>query len=159
RPVSFHVGIDVGGTFTDLVAASRDGALTVTKVPTTTDDPSRGIVEGLELLASLADGGGLRDFLGAVPLGGHGTTGAAHAVRTGRGAGTGLITTRGFRDALEMRRGVRERLYDNKYAPPDPLVPRYLRLGVTERIDVSGGVLTPLDEADMREAVAVLREH
>jgi N-methylhydantoinase A len=156
--LTFHVGIDVGGTFTDLVASRSDGALVVTKVPTTTADPSLGILEGLEELARGAAGDGLGSFLERVEVVVHGSTVATNAMLTGRGAKTGLITTQGFRDALEMRRGVRERLYDNKYAPPEPLVPRYLRLGVKERIDVAGAVVTPLDESDVRKALTVFRE-
>lgn len=155
---TFHVGIDVGGTFTDLVASHKGQSLSVTKVPTTTADPSIGIIEGLAQLARIVGCRDLRDFLSRVEVTVHGTTVATNAMLTGRGAKIGLITTRGFRDALEMRRGIREKLYDNKYAPPEPLVPRYLRLGVTERVDVSGAVLTPLDEADVSGALSVLRE-
>ena len=155
----FHIGIDVGGTFTDLVASTADGTLYVTKVPTTTDDPSAGILDGLQHLAQIAGTGDLKSFLARVEVIVHGTTIATNAMLTGRGAKTGLITTRGFRDALEMRRGVREKLYDNKYSPPEPLVPRYLRIGVTERVDVNGAVITRLDEADLFNAINTLKDH
>ncbi len=95
------------------------------------------------------------DFLADVSIVVHGTTVTTNAVLTESGARTGLLTTEGFRDILEMRRGVRSRkhLYDNKYVAPPPLVPRDLRLPVRERIDVTGTVRTPLDTAQLREAV------
>ena len=80
-----------------------------------------------------------------------------NAVLTGKTARTGLLTTRGFRDALEMRRGIREKLYDNKYRAPAPLVPRTLRLPVTERVNADGEVVTPLDLADIDAAAETLR--
>ena len=90
----------------------------------------------------------------------HGTTVTTNAVLTETGARTGLLTTEGFRDVLEMRRGVRSRqhLYDNKYVAPRPLVPRHLRLPVTERTDVTGAERTPLDRESVRRALATLKE-
>ena len=86
----------------------------------------------------------------------HGTTVTTNAVLTDTGARTALLTTEGFRDILEMRRGVRSRnhLYDNKYVAPPPLVPRHLRLPVSERVDVDGRVRTPLDEASLKARLA-----
>jgi len=155
---TLHVGIDVGGTFTDLVCAGKDGTTWVTKVPTTPDDPSVGVMNGLAELSRLREEP-RSTFLGQIDVIVHGTTVATNAILTGRGARTGLITTSGVRDALEMRRGVRERLYDNKYKPPPPLVPRYLRIGVGGRLDVSGSELEPLAEQDIVEAVKTLREN
>lgn len=156
--MSYHVGVDVGGTFTDLVCANPAGLVGVTKVATTDPDPTPGVLSGLAVLAQLTGAPTLRDFLGDVEVIVHGTTVATNALLTGRGARTGLITTRGFRDALEMRRGVRESLYDNKTAPPSPLVPRALRIGITERLDERGATLTPVDEDDLLQAVRALRE-
>ena len=152
----FHVGVDVGGTFTDLVCVSADGTMTATKVPNVGDDPSTDVCAGLDDLADRL-GVSREAFYGAIEVIVHGTTVATNAILTGRIARTGLITTLGFRDALEMRRGIRERLYDNKYTPPPPLVPRYLRIGVRERVDAAGRVVEPLDEDHLREAVARLR--
>ncbi len=154
----FSVGIDVGGTFTDLVLADAEaGDVIQHKTPTTPGDPSVGTLQGLADLAekvSLPRAG----FLSQVGLIVHGTTVTTNAILTDGGAHTGLLTTEGFRDILEMRRGVRSRrhLYDNKYVPPKPLVPRYLRLPVRERIDVHGKVRTPLDDASVAAAVDVL---
>ena len=153
----FHVGVDVGGTFTDLVCVSDDGTMTATKVPNVGDDPSTDVCAGFDDLADRL-GVSREEFYGAIDVIVHGTTVATNAILTGRIARTGLITTLGFRDALEMRRGIRERLYDNKYTPPPPLVPRYLRIGVRERVDAAGRVVEPLDEDHLREAVARLRD-
>ncbi|MFD0853766.1 hydantoinase/oxoprolinase N-terminal domain-containing protein, partial [Actinomadura adrarensis] len=144
---TYTVGIDVGGTFTDFVLQDRTtGRRRQYKTPTTPGDPSVGISTGLRELAEL-EGHATADFFAAIDLIVHGTTVATNAVLTGGGARTGLITTRGFRDILQMRRGIRSRkhLYDNKYVAPPPLVPRDLRQVVTERIDVEGGIVTPLD--------------
>ena len=155
---TLHVGIDVGGTFTDLVCAGKDSASWVTKVPTTPEDPSIGVMNGLVELARQRDEPN-STFLGQIDVIVHGTTVATNAILTGRGARTGLITTKGVRDALEMRRGVRERLYDNKYKPPPPLVPRYLRLGVAGRLDVTGSELEPLAEDQLVSAVQTLKDN
>jgi N-methylhydantoinase A len=157
--VTYSIGIDVGGTFTDLVLLDDDvgGTLVQHKTPSTPDDSSRGVVAGLDELAGLI---GLERsaFLQQVGLIVHGTTVTTNAVLTESGARTGLLTTEGFRDILEMRRGVRSRkhLYDNKYVAPPPLVPRYLRLPVRERVDVRGAVRTPLDDQSVKDAVEVL---
>ncbi|MGO2109992.1 MAG: hydantoinase/oxoprolinase family protein [Pseudoclavibacter sp.] len=156
--MTFTVGIDVGGTFTDFLQWNDDtGESRQHKSPTTPADPSEGILNGLHELAEL-EGLSTEDYFRRVGLILHGTTVATNAVLTERGARTGLITTAGFRDILEMRRGIRSRehLYDNKYVAPNPLIPRYLRLGVTERIDVDGNVVTPLDVEELRAAVKEL---
>jgi N-methylhydantoinase A len=153
----YSLGIDVGGTFTDLVVLDAvDGSLVQHKTPSTPADPSEGVLAGLtELAESL--GAGRAAFLADVRLIVHGTTVTTNAVLTDGGARTALLTTEGFRDILEMRRGVRSRehLYDNKYIAPPPLVPRYLRLPVRERVDVRGVVRTPLDEETVRDALAL----
>jgi len=105
-----------------------------------------------------ADGLSLDAFLARVGRIVHGTTVTTNAVLTGRTVPTGLLATRGFRDALEMRRGVREKLYDNKYTAPVPVVPRWLRRPVTERIDQSGAVITPLDPTDIDAAAEIFRD-
>jgi len=150
-----RVGIDIGGTFTDLFLA--DGGTTETfKVLSTPDDPSAGVVRGLGLMAE-ARGEALEEFAGRVGLIVHGTTVTTNAVLTRGGSKTGLLTTQGVRDALEMRRGVRERQYDNRYENVVPLVPRWLRLPVQERLDAQGAEVAPLDEAGVEGAIEALR--
>ena len=144
-----HVGIDVGGTFTDLVARPMDGgALRMCKVPTTRD-PSLAIREGLRAL--------LRGDERVASLT-HGTTVVTNALLEGRGAKAALITTRGFRDVLEIGRQQREHLYrlDVPGRMP-PIAARALRFEVTERLDHQGRVLTPLDEAEVLRLVEVIR--
>ncbi|HEY4281347.1 MAG TPA: hydantoinase/oxoprolinase family protein [Conexibacter sp.] len=156
--MSYIVGIDVGGTFTDFVVVDeRDWSYRAHKSPSTPDDPSAGLLQGLREIAELLELE-LRDFLDQLSLIVHGTTVTTNAVLTGRGASTGLLTTEGFRDVLEMRRGVRSRehLYDNKYVAPPPLVERNRRLPVTERVDAAGEVRTPLDAAGLERAVRAL---
>ncbi|HVW46934.1 MAG TPA: hydantoinase/oxoprolinase family protein [Solirubrobacterales bacterium] len=156
--MSYAVGIDVGGTFTDFVVVDQDDlTYWAHKSPSTPEDPSRGLLRGLREIAALLD---LEEaeFLARLELIVHGTTVTTNAVLTGNGAATGLLTTEGFRDVLEMRRGVRSRrhLYDNKYTAPPPLVPRSRRLPVSERIDAAGEVRAPLDEAGLEAAVRAL---
>ena len=156
--MSHTIGIDVGGTFTDFVLTEAGGGeLRVHKSPSTPSDPSDGVVTGLRELAAL-QGQDLAGFLASTSMIVHGTTVTTNAVLTERGARTGLLTTEGFRDVLEMRRGVRSRthLYDNKYVAPPPLVPRYLRLPVRERVDAAGTTLTDLDRDGARAAVQEL---
>jgi N-methylhydantoinase A len=150
------VGIDVGGTFTDCVLVDRAGKSIVEKVFTTPDDPSQGVLNGLEKLAEHT-GVSLRDFLAALLRIVHGTTITTNAVLTGRGATTAFITTEGFRDVLLMRRGVREDQFNSKYAPPAPIVPRHLTYTVPERIDCEGRELAPLDSNRAREVLRILR--
>ncbi len=152
--MTVRLGLDVGGTFTDLVLDDGTGTVRARKVPTTHDDLMRGLLDGLAALA--ADEGITADtLLARIDLIVHGTTVATNAVLTETGARTGLLTTAGFRDILAMRRGLREAFYDNKYVAPAPLVPRYLRRTVTERVTVTGDVLTPIEPADVRAACAV----
>ncbi len=155
--MGYRVGVDVGGTFTDLLA-TRDGAAPrAAKTPSTPADSSEGFVAGLAELAA-GEGTTLEAFLAEVDVIVHGTTVTTNAVLTGDVARVGLVTTRGFRDALAMRRGIREAQYDNRYTAPAPLVPRWLRLPVTERVDADGAVRVPLDTADLDAALASLRE-
>jgi len=149
--MSHRVGIDVGGTFTDFLVLGGDGTRLVHKTSSTPQDPSFGLVTGLEELASRSQTS-LAEFLAEVELIVHGTTVTTNALLTRRGAPTGLLCTEGFRDALALRQGTREAPYDNRLQPPEPLVPRYLRLGVAERTDYKGDEVTPLDEKSVREA-------
>jgi N-methylhydantoinase A len=133
----------------------RGGTL-VEKTFTTPADPSEGVLHGLEKLAQKAElplGGFLKHVTRIV----HGTTITTNAVLTGHGAKTGFLTTKGFRDILMMRRGIREEQFNSKYNPPVPLVPRYLTYTVRERIDCEGRELTPLDVEEARAAIAELK--
>ena len=142
------VGIDVGGTFTDLVVRTASGRLTSGKVPTTPASPADGVMHGLQTLA------------GGEPVTSvaHGTTIVTNAIVEGRGAVVGLITTRGFRDVLEIARSSRLHLYDLQAAakPPAP-VPRRLRLEITERVGPDGAIDTPLKIDEIAGLVATLQ--
>lgn len=120
--MAFRIGIDVGGTFTDFLLMGPGGRSAAHKELSTPADPSLAVMSGL---CALAEGEAmpLARFLEGVECIVHGTTVTTNAVLTGGTARTGLITTRGFRDALQMRRGIREKRYDNRYHPPAPIVP------------------------------------
>ncbi|MFF9456983.1 hydantoinase/oxoprolinase family protein [Streptomyces flaveolus] len=154
---SRRIGIDIGGTFTDLFVIEGNGESRIYKSPTTPHDPSVGLLNGLTKAAD-SFGESLEGFLGGVSTIVHGTTIATNAVLTRQGAKTGFVTTHGFRDLLNMRRGIRERQNDSKYAPPVPLVPRDLIATVRERIDVSGHEIVGLHEEDVRAAARHFRE-
>jgi N-methylhydantoinase A len=146
------VGIDVGGTFTDFLATASDGAMQVAKVLTTPEDPAIGLLDGLRVLAG-ERGMTLGEFAGKVRTIVHGTTVTTNVVLTGTGARTGLLTTEGVRDALEMRRGVREEQYDNRFTNVTPLVPRHLRRPVRGRLDYAGTEVEPLRPEDVEAAL------
>ena len=151
--MAWRIGVDSGGTFTDVcLFDGNTGRVEVWKVPSTPDDPSRGIAGGIE--EGIAR-------VGAVPADvgyfGHGTTVATNALIQHRGVKTGLITTDGFRDLLEIGRQKRPDLYDLQADKPAVLVSRDLRLEVPERLRHTGEVETPLDEAAVRRAVATLK--
>ena len=144
---SIRAGVDIGGTFTDVVFLARDGKVLVKKVASTPDDYSRAVVEGLsEGMAELgAEPGELTEVS-------HGFTVATNAVLEGKGERTALITTEGFRDVLELSRIRTPRLYDLYYRKPPPLVERRLRFEVRERMNYRGDVLTPLDMESVERA-------
>lgn len=147
------LGIDIGGTFTDVVCAGPEGEISF-KLPTTRSDPSRAIEQALALL---------RDRHGVPPAEiarfAHGTTVATNAVIERKGAAVGLITTAGFRDTLEIGRQMRRQLYDLRLKPETPgwLAPGARRVEVSERIAADGSVVTPLDEASLTYAIATLK--
>lgn len=156
----YNICIDVGGTFTDCLVMDDAGTLRQFKSPTTYPDPSLGFMASLEKAAH-----GYRipleQLLRNVGLLIHGTTLATNTLINKNGAKTGMITTRGFRDVIEIRRGyknVRTSMY-NVFVPPyEPLIPRHLRKEVEERILFDGSVHTELNEADVRRAAAELKE-
>ncbi len=152
----YKIGIDVGGTFTDLFLWSPAGAVETFKVLSTPEDPSIGVLEGLAAIAE-SKGESLEALAAQVTTIVHGTTVTTNAVLTRGGARTGLVTTQGVRDALEMRRGIREEQYNNRLQNVVPLVPRRLRRPVRGRLDYAGTELLPLAEEDVRAAAALLK--
>jgi len=155
--VGFKVGVDVGGTFTDLAAVDAAGQYFLTKTPSTPSDEATGVLAGLGKVAAHY-GLPLEAFLAQTDLIVHGTTVATNTMLQYNGARTGLLTTAGFRDEIDLRRGIKESLFDVKLAAPTPLVPRRRRLGVPERVDYQGTVLHELDEAAARAAIRRLAE-
>jgi len=148
--VPARLGVDIGGTFTDLVLVDeRTGALRVGKVLTTAKDPAHGVEQGIHGLLHESRVAA-REVRATV----HGTTLATNALIERKGARTALLTTAGFRDALEIRREGRYDMYDIFIDPPAPLVPRHLRREVDERLLADGPVLRHLDEAGARRVIA-----
>jgi N-methylhydantoinase A len=147
-----RIGVDVGGTFTDVVTVS-DGSIHVAKTPSTPESPDEGVVDGLERTREEV---GLR--YGDVEFFSHGTTVATNAVLEREWAPTALVTTEGFRDVLEIGRQARPDIYDFDVTKPTPIVERDLRYEVTERLDERGRVEIPLDEESVRAVAERLRE-
>src|ERR1700752_3075586 len=149
-----QIGVDIGGTFTDIVALDAEGRLLLTKVPSTPKDLLEGIGSAVRRVLALAGppASGVERFI-------HGTTVATNAVLEQKGAVTAILTTEGFEDVLELGRMKRSRMYDLAMDPEVPtfLAPRRRRLGVRERLDARGQVLVPLDEDGVRRAVQALR--
>ena len=136
-----RIGVDIGGTFTDLVYYDDETGETVEgKVPTVPHAPEEGVVDAVKGHVPTEVIEKAEFFL-------HGTTVGLNALLERRGAKVGLITTEGFRDVLEIRRGDRAEMYNLFWKQPEPLVPRHLRLEVVERIKADGSVYKPLDEA------------
>jgi N-methylhydantoinase A len=150
------IGIDVGGTFTDLVAIDETGRTIFAKFPSTPQDQSIGVMEGLEELAQRLDLS-REEMLGKTERIVHGTTVATNALLERKGAKVALLTTAGHRDVIEMREGLKGDRYDLRSPPPAPLVPRDLRFGVKERVGPQGEVIVPLDEVSLNEAIAAIR--
>ena len=155
--MAYKIGIDVGGTFTDFLLTSDDGTTEIYKVLSTPDDPSIGTMRGLKEMADNRNLS-LKEFLSEVSTIVHGTTVTTNATLTYSGAKTGLLTTKGVRDALEMRRGIREEQYNNRYENAKPVVERYLRLPVEERLDYAGNVVTPLNKDSVIEQINKLKK-
>ena len=151
----YRVGIDVGGTFTDLAAVDARGRVVIAKSASTPRDPSEGLIEGLRLLAAEL-GTDLRGLLAATTSIVHGTTVATNALLERKGAKVGLLTTEGHRDVIEMREGLKDDRYNLRMPPPVPLVPRARRLGVRERMRFDGTVMARLDPKSLAAAVGRL---
>jgi N-methylhydantoinase A len=153
----YRIGIDVGGTFTDLVAVDDFGSATLAKVLSTPEDPSIGVLDGLKLLADTL-GLELGPLLSETERIVHGTTVATNALLEHKGARIGLLTTEGHRDVIEMREGLKDDRYNLRLPPPEQLVPRKLRLGVHERMRADGRVEIPLDPVSLDRALDQLQE-
>jgi N-methylhydantoinase A len=145
--MSIRIGVDIGGTFTDLVAIADDGRIRTHKTPSTPADYSIGIETGLRALLGDAK---VSEVL-------HATTVGSNTILEARGARTALITSAGFRDVLEIRDIRMPRLYDMRWTKPKALVERRMRLEVTEKIRPDGSIATPLDPATLDAAIAFLR--
>jgi len=149
--IAYRVGVDIGGTFTDIVLLGDDGTVHTEKISSSVDNYARAIVEGLGHV--LRDAGIVPEALSEIR---HGTTVASNAILEHKGAKVGLITTKGFRDVLEIRTLRMPRLYDIAWEKPPPLVERYLRRVVDERVDAKGHVERALDTADAEAQVDAL---
>jgi N-methylhydantoinase A len=151
------IGVDIGGTFTDLVLAGDDGVVDVVKVPTNRERPEAGVYHALEEAAALR-GTSVEDLLGATTTFVHGTTIATNTIVERNGPRIGLLATEGHRDALMLRDGVKPERFNLRMDPPDPFVPRYLRRGVSGRIDYRGQELQAIDEGALDEVLADFEE-
>jgi N-methylhydantoinase A len=153
----FRIGVDVGGTFTDVICIGPDGRTTLAKAASTPEDQSIGVIAGLAALAETLSLP-LPKLLAEAERLVHGTTVATNALLERRGARTAMLTTEGHRDVLEMREGLKPERYDLRLPPAPPLVPRRLRLPLRERMRADGSVELPLDDASLDTAVHALRE-
>ncbi len=151
----FRIGVDVGGTFTDVIAVDGEGTVTFVKAASTPEDQSVGVMNALSLLAERL-GLELEELLSRTERIMHGMTVATNALLERKGARVGLLTTEGHRDVLEMREGLKPERYDLRLPRPEPLVPRHQRLGVRERIRADGSIEVPLDEVSLARAVRAL---
>ncbi|MFZ5782878.1 MAG: hydantoinase/oxoprolinase family protein [Pseudomonadota bacterium] len=147
-----RIGVDVGGTFTDLVVEQPGGTIEVFKVPSVPSDPSHGVLDAVAAAAA-GLGKSVAELLGECGWFVHGSTIATNTVLERKGARVGLLTTSGFRDSIEIRRSIRENPWDHRTPYAEPLAPRHLRLGVRGRMDAHGRELAPLSGEDVRDAV------
>jgi N-methylhydantoinase A len=155
--MSIKIGIDVGGTFTDFLYVEDGREPGIFKTLSTPHDPSIAVVNGLKDIAE-ANGISLEKLAARIDTIVHGTTVTTNATLTRTGAKMGLITTQGVRDAVEMRRGIREEQYNNRYTNVPPLVQRYLRQGVRGRLDRAGREIEPLSQENVRAAIALFKQ-
>lgn len=148
----YRVGVDVGGTFTDLICITPDGDVVLDKASTTPGDESAGVMQGLRQLAERFELS-LEDFCGRIEIVVHGTTTGDNTMIQMNGAPTGLLVTEGHRDEIEMRRVHKESIWDPTYPAPPPIARRRARIPIPERMDHRGEVVLPLDEQAVRRGV------
>jgi N-methylhydantoinase A len=151
--MTWRIGVDIGGTFTDVALVEEaSGRIGVAKVPTTPADPAEGVLRALETAMR-------RHAVAAADVGllSHATTIVTNAILEEKGARAALVTTRGFRDVLELRRSARANLYDLFQDPPATLIPRRRRFEISERIGADGAVVTPLAEDEIDSLIAALK--
>ncbi|TSD40313.1 hydantoinase/oxoprolinase family protein [Rhodococcus sp. KBS0724] len=153
----YRIGIDIGGTFTDLAAVDERGRIVIAKSSSTPHDPSEGLLEGLNVLAAEL-GLDRESLLKQTERIVHGTTVATNALLESKGAKVALLTTEGHRDIIEMREGLKDDRYRVRMAPPRPLVERTHRIGVKERIRADGTASTPLTAENLNKAVEAAAE-
>ena len=153
----YRIGCDVGGTFTDLICVTPAGEVVLDKTPTTIDDQSIGVMNGVRQLAERF-GLSLEDFCRQIEIVVHGTTTADNTMIEMNGAPTGLLVTRGHRDEIEMRRVHKEEIWDPSYPAPIPIARRRVRIPIPERCAYDGEVLLPLDEDAVRAGIRRLRQ-
>jgi N-methylhydantoinase A len=153
----YRIGVDVGGTYTDLVATDESGRTVFAKSPSTPSDQSIGVMAGLEELARRLNVT-RAEMLAATDRLVHGTTVATNALLERKGARVALLTTEGHRDVVEMREGLKPDRYDLRSPPPEPLVPRELRFGIRERLRANGEISIPLDAKSLDNAIAGIRK-
>ena len=155
--MAFRIAIDCGGTFTDGICVNEEGKVLTAKARTTPDDLTVGARDSLVDLA-LKNNLGLKEFLSKASLVVHGTTLGTNIILERKGAKTGLIATKGFRDAIEFRGIIKEDMFNWRMPCPRPLSPRYLRVDVEERLDQKGQIRIPLDESSVKKAVDYLKK-
>ena len=155
--MGFRVGVDVGGTFTDLICVTPAGEIVLDKTPTTLDDQSTGVMNGLEQLADRF-GVELDAFCRDLDILVHGTTTADNTMIEMNGAPTGLLVTEGHRDEIELRRCHKEEIWDPNYPGPIPIARRRARIPIPERMDFEGNALLALDEDAVRRGVQRLKK-
>lgn len=153
----YRVGVDIGGTFTDLVVVDSVGAVRAFKAPSVPSDPTEGVLSAIRLAAT-ALSTDVEMFLSNTELFVHGSTIATNTLLEKKGAKVGLLVTDGFRDSLEIRRSMREFVWDHRKPFPEVLVPRYLRLPVVERLEQDGTVRIPFEPGSVAAAARVFEE-
>src|SRR5215469_13349716 len=141
--MGYRVGVDVGGTFTDLICVTPAGEVVLDKTPTTLDDQSTGVMNGLVQLAERF-GVELNGFCADLDILVHGTTTADNTMIEMNGAATGLLVTEGHRDEIELRRVHKEEIWDPSYPAPAPIARRRSRIPIPERVDFEGNILLPM---------------
>jgi N-methylhydantoinase A len=154
--MGFRVGVDVGGTFTDLICVTPSGKVVLDKTPTTVDDQSTGVMNGLRELADRFDME-LNAFCRELEVVVHGTTTADNTMIEMNGAATGLLVTEGHRDEIELRRCHKEEIWDPNYPGPEPIARRRARIPIRERMNYEGETLLELDEEAVRRGVQRLQ--